>query len=393
MRNGDPMAPVQEVPEIEVPEIDLTDPAVQRDPFAAYGAARERGPVARLTGFGPMWVVTRHEEARAMLTDPRFALGAASYQRPEVPEHCVPYLRTMQEMEGEEHGRLRRLVSPAFSARRALELRPRIERIVERLLAALPAGGPVDLLRDFAQPLPMEVICELVGVPEADRPRWHEYGRTVLAGAGPGFAAAVPGIIDGAREIVAGPGRDLVALLKTVAGLAERELVTLVWQLVLAGQTPANLIANAIEALLAHPGELAALRADPALLAGAVDELIRWCGPALLTIPRQATEDLELHGVPIRAGEPVTASIAAVNRDPRAFDDPERLDVRRAPGGHLGFAYGPHFCLGASLARVQTEVALGAVLRRFPSLAITEPGAHRAPDPGTWRLTALPVTG
>ncbi|HEY3708904.1 MAG TPA: cytochrome P450 [Amycolatopsis sp.] len=377
----------------QVPEIDLTDPAVQRDPFAAYGAARERGPVARLTGFGPMWVVTRHEEARAMLTDPRFALGAASYQRPEVPEHCVPYLRTMQEMEGEEHGRLRRLVSPAFSARRALEFRPRIERIVQRLLAALPADGPVDLVRDFAQPLPMEVICELVGVPEADRPRWHEYGRTVLAGAGPGFAAAVPGIIDGAREIVAGPGRDLVALLKTVDGLAEQELVTLVWQLVLAGQTPANLIANAIEALLAHPGELAALRADPALLTGAVDELIRWCGPALLTIPRQATEDLELHGVAVRAGEPVTASIAAVNRDPRAFDGPERFDVRRAPGGHLGFAHGPHFCLGASLARVQTEVALGAVLRRFPALALAEPGAHRAPDPGTWRLTTLPVTG
>ncbi|WP_329059527.1 cytochrome P450 family protein [Amycolatopsis sp. NBC_01480] len=382
------MPPVQ-----QVPDIDLTDPAVQRDPFAAYGAARERRPVARLTGFGPMWVVTRHEEARAMLTDPRLALGAGSYQRPEVPEHYVPYLRTMQEMEGEEHGRLRRLVSPAFSARRALEFRPRIERIVERLLAALPADGPVDLLRDFAQPLPMEVICELVGVPEDDRPRWHEYGRTVLAGAGLGFAAAVPGIIDGAREIVAGPGRDLVALLKTVDGLAEQELVTLVWQLVLAGQTPANLIANAIEALLAHPGELAALRADPALLTGAVDELIRWCGPALLTIPRQATEDLELHGVPVRAGEPVTASIAAVNRDPRVFDDPDRLDVRRAPAGHLGFAYGPHFCLGASLARVQTEVALGAVLRRFPALAIAEPGAHRAPDPGTWRLTALPVTG
>jgi cytochrome P450 len=382
------MIPVQ-----DVPEIDLADPAVHRDPFATYGAARERGPVARLTGFGPMWVVTRHAEARAMLTDPRFALGAGSFQqRPEVPEHCRPYLRTMQEMEGAEHARLRRLVSPAFTARRADGFRPRIERIVERLLDNLPAEGPVDLLTDFAQPLPMEVICELVGVPEADRPRWHEYGAMIVSAAGQAFTTAMPGIIDGAREIVARPGSDLVALLKTVDGLAETELVTLIWQLVLGGQTPANLIANAVEALLAHPGELAALRADPSLLPGAVDELIRWCGPQLLTIPRQATEDLELHGVQIRAGEPVTASIAAVNRDPRAFADPDRLDVRRAPGGHLGFAHGPHFCLGASLARVETEVALGAVLRRFPALAVAEPGAHRAPDPGTWRLDALSVT-
>jgi cytochrome P450 len=154
----------------EVPEIDLTDPAVLRDPFTAYGRARERSPLARLMapGFGPMWAVTRHQGARAMLADPRFQLNAASYMRPDVPEDCLPYMRTMQEMDGPEHTRLRRLAAPAFSARRAARLRPRIEPIVERLLDDLPRhadGGAVDLLAHFARPLPIDVICELVGIP------------------------------------------------------------------------------------------------------------------------------------------------------------------------------------------------------------------------------------
>ncbi|GAA3523930.1 cytochrome P450 [Amycolatopsis ultiminotia] len=374
-----------------VPEIDLADPAVAADPFTAYGTAREQGPVAKLVGpgFAPMWVLTRHAEARAMLTDGRFALGEGTYQPLDVPEHCRPYLRTMQETEGEQHARLRRLTAPAFAARRALDFRPRIERVVTRLLDALPAQGPVDLLTEFAQPLPMEVICELVGVPEADRPRWHEYGTTVVRGTGSGFATAVPGIIDGARDLVARPDSDLLRHLTGDAGLTEQETVAMVWQLVLAGQTPANFLANAVETLLAHPDQAAVLRAEPQWWPNAVDELMRWCGSQLLTIPRRTTEDVDLHGVLVRAGEPVTASIAAANHDPRAFDDPDRFDVRRAAGAHLGFAYGPHFCLGASFARVQVEVALSAILDRFPGLRVLE--VQRVPDPGTWRLAALPV--
>ncbi|HWD01734.1 MAG TPA: cytochrome P450 [Amycolatopsis sp.] len=370
-----------------IPELDLADPALHQDPFTSYGAVREQAPVARLTGpgFGPLWIVTRHADARAMLTDPRFALGAGSFQRPDVPEHCRSYLRTLQEMEGAEHQRLRRLAAPAFTARRAEGFSERIELIAERLLDE----EPEDLLAGFAQPLAMEVICELVGVPEADRPRWHEYGRTVVAGSGAGFTAAVPGIIDGARMLTDPPASEFLALLAGTEGLTEPELVTLVWQLVIAGQTPANFIANALEALLTHPGQLAVLRAEPWRWPAAVDELIRWCGSQLLTIPRQATEDLDLHGVAIRAGEPVSAALAAANRDPRVFTDPDRLDVRRGAAGHLGFAYGPHFCLGAALARVESRVAVKAVLCRFPSLRLGD--ARRAPDPGTWRLVSLPV--
>lgn len=379
-----------------LPEIDLSDIEVVRDPFTAYGRARESAPLARILtpGLGSMWVLTRHEGARAMLADPRFELNAASYMRPDVPEDCLPYMRTMQEMDGPEHVRLRRQVAPAFTARRAAEFRPRIEAVVETLLGALPSGT-VDLVPSFARPLPIEVICELIGIPAPGRPRWREYGAAVAAGAGREFAAAIPEIMAGAKAAVAHrraePGDDLLSDLIADGGLDDTELVTLVWHLVLAGQTPANLIANAVDTLLAHPDQLADLRADPGLMPGAVEELLRWCGPQLLSIPRYAREDVELYGTKIGQGEPVTAALATANRDPRVFPDPERFDIRRAPAGQLGFAHGPHFCLGAAPARVQTEIALTALLRRSPDL--TPAGAaRRALDPGTWRLESLPVT-
>lgn len=384
----------------DVPEIDLTDPALLRDPFTAYTAAREQSPVARLKapGFGPFWAVTRHEEARAMLGDPRLATNEHSYQRPDVPEHCLPYMRTMSEMNGAEHARLRRLVAPAFTPRRAAEFAPRIEAIVEGLLDELPPRP--DLLADFARPLPIAVICEMVGIPAADRPQWREYGAAVAAGHGESFGTAIPRILEDAHAAVARgrerPGEDLISGLARVMEedgdrLSDTELVTMVWTLVLAGQTPTNLIANAVAALLAHPAQLAALRAEPELMPRAVDELMRWCGPQLLTIPRFTKEKVEIGGVPIPEGVPVTASIAAANRDPRAFTDPDRLDLRREPSPHLGFGHGPHFCVGSSLARVQTGIALSAVLRRFPDLALAGELQY-TPDPGTWRLTSLPVT-
>ncbi|MEV4577656.1 cytochrome P450 [Nonomuraea jabiensis] len=384
----------------DVPEIDLTDPAVLADPFTAYTGAREQSPVARLVapGFGPFWAVLRHEEARAMLSDPRLTTNEHSYRRPDVPEYCLPYLRTMSEMNGAEHARLRRLVAPAFTPRKAAGFAPRIEAIVERLLDELPAEP--DLLAHFAGPLPIEVICELVGIPVADRPRWREYGAAIVAGHGESFKDAIPRILEGATAAVARgraePGEDLISDLARVMEedgdrLSETELITMVWTLVMAGQTPTNLIANAVAALLSHPGQLAALRADPALMPRAVEELMRWCGPQLLTIPRFAAEDIEIGGVRVPRGVPVTASIASANRDPRAFDEPDRFDVRREPSAHLGFAHGPHFCVGASLARVQTGIALGALLRRFPGLALAGEARHM-PDPGTWRLTSLPVS-
>jgi cytochrome P450 len=370
-----------------VQEIDLTDPAVIRDPFTAYrGAVR----VVRLAIPGmPMWALTRHDDARAMLTDPRFAITSSSFAGiPGVPDGYDEYLRTMSELDGPDHLRLRRLAAPAFTARRAQDFRADVEPIMADLLA----GSPTDLVRDVARPLPMHVICELVGIPAAERPDWVAWGATVAAMDIAGLAEAIPGIVESAKAIVAArPDRGLLADL-VVAGdrLTDTELVTLVWHLVLAGQTPANLIANAVAELWTRPAELSALRTNPALLPGAVDELMRWCGPQLLTVPRYAVTDVDLFGTWVKAGEPVTVAIAAANRDPAAFPEPGRFDITRGPTTHLGFGHGPHFCLGAAHARVQTEVALSALLTC--GLTLTgDPAEHRAPDPGTWRLTELPV--
>ncbi|TDV51037.1 cytochrome P450 [Actinophytocola oryzae] len=369
-------------------EIDLTDPAVLRDPFTAYQGS---GRVVRLHVPGmPMWALTSHEDARAMLTDPRFAITSRSFAGiPGVPPEHDEYLRTMSELDGPNHLRLRRLAAPAFTARRARDFGPSIEPIVARLLSA-----PVtDLVADFARPLPMHVICELVGIPDADRPDWVAWGATVAAMDVEGLGRAIPGIIESAKSVLASrPEHGLLADLTTEdERLSATELVTLVWQIVLAGQTPANLIANAVAELWTRPDVLETLRAIPSLLPGAVDELIRWCGPQLLTVPRYATTDVDLFGTPVPAGEPVTVAIAAVNRDPAAFRDPNRFDVTRQAATHLGFGHGPHFCLGAAHARVQTEVALAGLLSRGLTLT-SNPDEHRAPDPGTWRLTALPVT-
>lgn len=386
-----------------VPEIDPTDPAVLSDPFTAYGEARERCPVAkmRLPGMGAMWVLTRHEDAKAMLADPRFELSPNSFMGlPGVPEHCKPYLRTMSEMNGPEHLRLRKLAAPAFTARRAEGFRARIEVIVGELLDALPDGDPVDLLEHFARPLPMDVICELVGIPGEERARWREYGAAAVSGYGPGFLAAIPGIIEGAIEAVelrrTSPGDDLISQLLGVRDedgdrFTDAELVTLVWQLVIAGQTPTNLIVNGLEALLTHPDQLAAVRADPALVPRAVEELTRWVGPQLLTVPRFATEEVAFGDVVIGKGEPVMTSIVSANRDPRVYAMPDELDVtREQPAGHLGYSHGAHFCLGAAFARVQTQVAISEILRRFPNLVLAET-PQRTPDGGTWRLGSLPV--
>ncbi len=371
-------------------EVDLTDPAVIADPFTAYDHARVAGPVARLNIPGmPMWALTRHDDARAFLTDPRFAIRSASFAGiPGVPEDYQPYLRTMSEMDGPDHLRLRRLAAPAFTARRAQDFRTAVEPVVEKLLAGLPPEP--DLLRDFAKPLPMLVICELVGIPEADRGDWVEWGAIIASGDVRRLGEAIPGIVDGAKSVVAArPETGLLAdLIRAEDRMTDTELVTLVWHIVLAGQTPANLIANAVAELWTRPDDLADLRADPSLLTGAVDELMRWCGPQLLTVPRFAAEDVDLHGVTVKAGEPVTVAIAAANRDPAVFADPDRFNVRRGAATQLGFGPGPHFCLGAAHARVQTEVALAALLGRDLALA-GEP--VRAPDPGTWRLIGLPV--
>lgn len=389
-----------------IPEIDLSDPAVLSDPFTAYGRAREQSPLARLLkpGLGPIWALTRYEDAKAMLTDVRFEMNANSYVRPDVPE--LQQQENIQQMDGPKHARLRRLVSPPFTARRTAEFRPALQRTVESLLDGLAGqadGEPVDLLAHFARPLAVYVVCELVGVAPEDYDTWRTYATAVAVGHGPEFKQAVPGIARAATEAVARSRREgALGLLAELLGtdsedkdrLTDTELITLVWHLVLAGQGPAHLIANSVEILLQHPDQLAELRADESLMPGAVEELTRMHGPQVLTLPRYAREDVEIAGVTIPRGDRICAVLASANRDPRVFEDPDRLDFRRPPGrpAHLGYSHGSHFCLGAALARAQTEVALSMLLRRFPKLALAEGDTLRVPNSEFWRSTALLVT-
>jgi cytochrome P450 len=404
----------------------MMDPALIADPYGGYGALREQAAVLRglgPDGSTPLWYVTRQEEVRAVLGDPRFVNDPASV-RPGarvddsrrrmmaqfgLTEELAGYLTgTILDHDGADHTRLRKLVSRAFTVRRVGELRPRVEAIAADLLDRLPAR--FDLMATYAYPLPITVICELVGVPEEDRPSWREWSAQLFSFRPENFPAAIEHMADNVKELVAARRRDpaddlITGLLQAQEAdgdrLTDTELITMVFVLVLAGhETTANLIGNATHALLTHPDQLRLLRDDPALWPTAVHELMRFTGPVLGTRIRFAKEDVELGGVRIEAGQAVEALIVSANRDPRAYPDPDRLDVTRRPAGghgegHVGFGFGAHYCLGAALARQEGEIALRALFERFPELALDTAAGAGEPDwekvPNMRRLATLPL--
>ncbi|WP_449063393.1 cytochrome P450 family protein [Planomonospora algeriensis] len=405
---------------------DLMDPALLNDPYGGFARMREQAPMVRgaIPGAAaPVWLVTRYDDVKTVLGDTRFVNDPAHVPGQDVenireqvirargipPEYARYVLDSILDADGEDHIRLRRLVSRAFTARRVAELRPRVAEIAEDLLDRLPGtaeDGVVDLIEHFAYPLPITVICELVGIPQEDRPRWREWGAALFSPDPEGFGAVLRDMVGYIEELIvrrrAAPGDDLLTGLVHVHDedgdrLGDAELVTMVLTLVLAGhETTAHLIGNGTAALLAHPGQLALLRREPELMPRAVHELMRWCGPVLLTRMRYAAEDAEIGGMTVRRGEAVLAVLAGANRDPRVFDDPDRLDITREPDGrredHVGFGHGLHYCLGAALARQEGEVALSALLRRFPglALAVAPEDLPRQPLPSMRRLARLP---
>ncbi|MEJ8281838.1 cytochrome P450 family protein [Pseudonocardia spirodelae] len=404
--------------------VDLMDPAVTADPYTAYGRMREQAPTTTVTMLGspPAVLVTRYDDVRTVLTDPRFVTDPALAGGPDtreqimaqmgVPDDVAAYLlRTILTTDGAEHTRLRKLVSRAFTVKRVQGLRPRVEQITAALLdeiAAAGAGGtPVDLVEALAYPLPITVICELVGVPEPERAQWHEWGHVLTTmdrertpAALRAAIAHVHALIDARR---AEPADDLVTALVAAQDedgdrLSDPEMVTMIFALVMAGhETTAHLISNGVLALLTRPDQLAALRADPGRWPGAVHELMRARGPVQFTQFRYPTVDVEIGGTTVAAGTPVIAGLLPANHDPRAFDHADDLDVTRATGrgeGHLGFGQGAHYCLGAALARQEGEVALRMLVERFPGLRLAVPAedVEWLPRPGFTRVAALPVT-
>lgn len=368
--------------------VDLGDygPDFTANPYRYYARLRESGPVheVRVAGGDPFWLIVGHEAARAALVDPRLSKSPSVVGAMMLDEQVIgPNLLVV---DPPDHTRLRRLVAREFTGRRVEALRPRVQQITDELLDAMPSHGRGDLVDALAFPLPIIVICELLGVPAADRDRFRTWSNEVVAPSGP--QAEVDAIHALARyldELIedkrcAGPTDDLLsALIRARAEdddrLSAPELRALAYLLLIAGhETTVNLISNGVRALLTHPDQLAALRADFSLLDGAVEEMLRYDGPVETGTVRFAAQPVPAGDRVIPVGATVLVGLAAGDRDPSRYPAPDTFDIKRDTRGHLAFGHGIHFCLGAPLARLEARTAIRALLERCPDLALDPSG-------------------
>ena len=357
------------------------------DPF--YAELRKREPLTRVRlPFGEeAWLATRYEDVRVVLGDARFS-RAAGVGRDEPRLTPRPIGMGMLSMDPPEHSRLRRLVAKAFTVRRVEQLRPRAQQIADALLDEMvKVGPPADLVEHFAEPLPIQVICELLGVPFADRHRFHTWSEAIVSTTSLSpeqVGQYMENLYDYIRGLVAQRRReatdDLLGAMVRARDenqdrLTEDEMVQLAAGLLAAGhETTVTQIPNFTYVLLTHPDALARLRSDPSLVPAAVEELTRYVPLGVASsFARYALEDIELGGVLVRAGEPVIGSLSSANRDGEVFGEPDRLDFTRRTNPHMGFGHGVHHCLGAQLARMELQVAVGTLARRFPGLRLAVP--------------------
>nr|AXL06738.1 cytochrome P450 [uncultured bacterium] len=403
--------------------VDLFAPEVVADPWGAHAQVRE-APTLVIGGFmggPPMFLAARYDHVKQLLTDPRFLTNPPEdspaedirngvFEHLKVPEDLIPWLKNLiNASDGDDHSRLRKLVSYALTNHRVSKFRPRVEAITAKLLDELAEaakdGSPIDLVETFCYPLPVTVICELVGVDEEDRPHWRAWSDAMATLDGERLPGEVRNTLAAARAMIerrrAEPKDDLVTALvqaqtKNPDIVTDDELVGILFSLVTAGhQTTTYLIGNSVLALLEHPDQLARLKADPSLWPQAVRELQR-LGPIQFAQPRFATEDVELGGVMIPRGMPVVPMIMGANADPRKFPEPEKLIVDRLAVGsesHLGFGKGIHRCLGQHVAYLEAEVALQGLFTRFPDLSLAVP-REEVPwilRPGFTRTKDLPL--
>jgi len=354
------------------------------------------------------WLVTRHEDVRFVESDPRFSKRAAMRPGVATLAPSLVMVDNLVSLDPPDHTRVRRLLTAAFTSRRVELLRPRVGEIVDGLLDAMAAAGPpVELYRSLAYPLPITVMAELLGMPYADNDLYQSWLTKILsAGDVPAeqVAQAFADMRGHVTELIAAkraqPGEDLLtAMIRANEDgdrLTDDELLAHTEMFIMAGQdTTSNMISNSVVTLLRHPDQAELLRHRPELIPNAVEELLRVVPTAIASITRVATEDIELHGVMIWAGDAVITVEQAANRDPEAFPDPDRFDVTRLPKpGHLSFGHGAHFCLGANLARLEITVALSGLLRRFPTLrlAVPDESLRWVPNQLLYRVRELPVT-
>jgi cytochrome P450 len=379
-------------------------PEVHAHPYPVYRAMRESDPVHWSPDLG-VWFLSRYEDVMALLRDQRFSADRSRSSLYVAPPRAV--YRSLLTLDPPDHTRLRGLVSKAFTPRVVEALRPRIEMIVDRLLDAAAARGEMEAITEFAYPLPVTVIAEMLGVPAEDWERFREWSATLAASLDPvmpeeRWARVFPArdaLFDYFRIIVAErrsrPRDDLISAMVAAEEngdvLSEHELLVMCNLLLVAGhETTVNLLGNGLLALLTHPETMAELRARPALTESAVEELLRFDSPVQFT-GRVAVEEAEIGGRTIAPRQSVVAMLGAANRDPDQFPSPDRLDLARSPNLHLAFGRGIHFCLGAPLARLEGQIALTAMLQRFPRMRLGDAGARLRDTVVLRGLSSLPL--
>ncbi|MEV0442279.1 cytochrome P450 [Streptomyces spectabilis] len=394
------------------------------DPYPAYAWLREHAPVTkrRLPSGVEAWLVTRYADARQALADQRLSKNPAHHDEPAhakgktgIPgERKAELMTHLLNIDPPDHTRLRRLVSKAFTPRRVAEFESRVQELTDQLIDGFAERGEADLIHEFAFPLPIYAICDMLGVPREDQDDFRDWaGMMIRHGGGPrgGVARSVKKmrgylaeLIHRKRESLADEGDDdlisgLIRASDHGEHLTENEAAAMAFILLFAGfETTVNLIGNGTYALLNHPEQRQLLQrslaaGDTALLATGLEELLRYDGPVELATWRFATEALRIGGQDIAAGDPVLVVLAAADRDPARFADPDRLDLARRDNQHLGYGHGIHYCLGAPLARLEGQTALATLLRRLPDLQLAV-----APEELRWRgglimrgLRTLPV--
>ncbi|WP_426368306.1 cytochrome P450 [Streptomyces sp. E-08] len=379
-------------------------------PPTAYPRTEEEHPLSRVTLWDgrAVWLVTGHAAARTLLADQRLSTDSTRPDFPLPTERASTLRRRRRAAllgwDDPEHNTQRRLLIPSFTLKRAETLRPRIQETVDRLLDAVEAQGPpTELVSAFALPVPSIVICDLLGVPYADHDFFEEQSRRLLRGPTGADTEDALAQLEGylgelidRKRLKPGDGvlDDLVARGSGEGGPDREELVQLATILLVAGhETTANMISLGTYTLLRHPERLAELRADPGLVSTAVEELLRFLSIADGLL-RVASEDIDVAGRVIRAGEGVVFSTSVINRDASAYSDPDSLDWTRSARHHVAFGFGIHQCLGQNLARAELEIALGTLLRRLPGLRLAVPAEEIPFKPGDTiqGMLELPVT-
>jgi cytochrome P450 len=373
-------------------QIDILNPEFKANPFPTFARLRAEQPVYRTTlpDKTPVWLVTRYEDVNMLLKDGRFAKNRYNALTPEqlrkqpwVPAMFKPLERNMLDLDPPDHPRLRALVHKAFTPRLIEQMQTRIQTLANELLDAVMGKGEMDLIRDYALPLPMTVITEMLGVPTQDRDKFHKWSKVIVSvnqfnvnwRVIPAIWMFNRYLRDLFKKRRAEPKGDLVSALiqaeEVGEKLSEDELLAMVFLLLVAGhETTVNLIGSGMLELLEHPSQMEKLRRDPSLIITAVEELLRYTSPVFMSTERYAREDVTIRGVAIPRGEVTLGVIGSANRDETVFENPDALEITREPNKHLAFGFGIHYCLGAPLARLEAQVAINTLLRQMPDLRL-----------------------